>query len=237
MPGFTDTDLLAGSIDNIMKKTGRSREQAVAELRKHNPQGRLVSAAEVADTVLWLCGEGAGAITGQAIAVAGGAKSIPFQAMFMLFGPSKDGIAFRASTNNGASFASTKMLSSSGDSPQVSSIGEAVRVVWDDNYQKGNQRCFSGQAAMRGFYFGSIKNLSNNDGDSFVPMVISSGNNVYVAWLDNTPGNWETFFKKGVDLKEKLKSISVTWLPFSYSNLFLICALYQNSLFPAILVF
>src|ERR1700675_2085564 len=71
-PGFTDTDLVAGSIDNIMKKTGRSHEQAVAELAKHNPQGRLVTPAEVADAVLWLCGEGAGAITGQAIAVAGG---------------------------------------------------------------------------------------------------------------------------------------------------------------------
>src|SRR3954453_14818590 len=71
-PGFTDTDLVAGSIENIMKKTGRSREAALAELAKHNPQGRLVTPDEVADTVLWLCGEGAGAITGQAIAVAGG---------------------------------------------------------------------------------------------------------------------------------------------------------------------
>jgi 3-hydroxybutyrate dehydrogenase len=71
-PGFTDTDLVAGSIDTIMKKTGRSHEQAVAELAKHNPQGRLITPAEVADAVLWLCGEGAGAITGQAIAVAGG---------------------------------------------------------------------------------------------------------------------------------------------------------------------
>jgi 3-hydroxybutyrate dehydrogenase len=71
-PGFTDTDLVAGSIDNIMKKTGRSREQAMAELARHNPQGRLVTPREVADAVLWLCGEGAGAITGQAIAVAGG---------------------------------------------------------------------------------------------------------------------------------------------------------------------
>jgi 3-hydroxybutyrate dehydrogenase len=71
-PGFTDTDLLAGSIDNIMKKTGRSHEQAVADLSRYNPQGRLVTPAEVADTVLWLCGEGAGAITGQAIAVGGG---------------------------------------------------------------------------------------------------------------------------------------------------------------------
>jgi 3-hydroxybutyrate dehydrogenase len=71
-PGFTETDLLAGSIDNIMKKTGRDHAQAVAELAKHNPQGRLVAPAEVADAVLWLCGKGAGAITGQAIAVAGG---------------------------------------------------------------------------------------------------------------------------------------------------------------------
>jgi NAD(P)-dependent dehydrogenase (short-subunit alcohol dehydrogenase family) len=71
-PGFTDTDLLAGTIDNIIKKTGRSHEQALAEVATHNPQGRLVTPAEVADTVLWLCGEGAGAITGQAIAVAGG---------------------------------------------------------------------------------------------------------------------------------------------------------------------
>jgi NAD(P)-dependent dehydrogenase (short-subunit alcohol dehydrogenase family) len=71
-PGFTDTDLVAASIDTIMSKTGRSREQAVAELAKHNPQGRLVTPAEVADCVLWLCGDGASAITGQAIAIAGG---------------------------------------------------------------------------------------------------------------------------------------------------------------------
>jgi 3-hydroxybutyrate dehydrogenase len=71
-PGFTDTDLLTETIDNIMKKTGRSHEQAVAELAKHNPQARLIKPAEVADAVLWLCGEGASAITGQAIAVAGG---------------------------------------------------------------------------------------------------------------------------------------------------------------------
>jgi 3-hydroxybutyrate dehydrogenase len=71
-PGFTDTELLEGSIDTIMRKTGRSREQALAELAKHNPQGRLITPTEIADAVLWLCGDGARAITGQAIAVAGG---------------------------------------------------------------------------------------------------------------------------------------------------------------------
>jgi NAD(P)-dependent dehydrogenase (short-subunit alcohol dehydrogenase family) len=71
-PGFTDTDLVADSIDTIMKKTGRSRDDASAELARHNPQGRLVTPAEVADAVVWLCGPGASAVTGQAIAVAGG---------------------------------------------------------------------------------------------------------------------------------------------------------------------
>src|SRR5436305_4019953 len=63
-PGFTETDLLEGSLDNIMRKTGRTREQATAELAKHNPQGRLVTPSEVAAAVLLLCGEGASAITG-----------------------------------------------------------------------------------------------------------------------------------------------------------------------------
>lgn len=71
-PGFTDTDLVAASLDRIAAKTGRSREAALAELTRHNPQGRLVTPDEVADAVLWLCGPGAGAVTGQAIAVAGG---------------------------------------------------------------------------------------------------------------------------------------------------------------------
>ena len=71
-PGFTDTDLVAGSLDRIVEKTGRSRDEALAELVRHNPQKRLIEPREVADAVLWLCGEGARSVTGQAIAVAGG---------------------------------------------------------------------------------------------------------------------------------------------------------------------
>jgi 3-hydroxybutyrate dehydrogenase len=71
-PGFTNTDLVADSLDKIVERTGRGREEALAELVRHNPQGRLIEPREVADAVLWLCGEGARSVTGQAIAVAGG---------------------------------------------------------------------------------------------------------------------------------------------------------------------
>ncbi|MCQ4634680.1 SDR family oxidoreductase [Shinella sp. CPCC 100929] len=71
-PGFTDTPLIDGALDTISEKTGRSREEARASLARSNPQGRLVAPDEVAHTVLWLASEKATAITGQAIAVAGG---------------------------------------------------------------------------------------------------------------------------------------------------------------------
>ncbi len=71
-PGYTETDIVRTSIANVMAKTGRTEEQARAEFTAGNPQGRLVQADEVADTVAWLCGPAASAITGQSIAVCGG---------------------------------------------------------------------------------------------------------------------------------------------------------------------
>ncbi len=71
-PGYTETDIVRDALTNIQTKTGRSEADALAELVKHNPQGRLVQPAEVANAVLWLCLPGSESITGQAISVAGG---------------------------------------------------------------------------------------------------------------------------------------------------------------------
>ncbi len=71
-PGYTDTDLVRTAVANISAKTGRGETEALAELVSHNPQGRLVTPEEVADTVRWLCLPESASITGQSIAVAGG---------------------------------------------------------------------------------------------------------------------------------------------------------------------
>jgi NAD(P)-dependent dehydrogenase (short-subunit alcohol dehydrogenase family) len=71
-PGFTDTELLKESVANIVAKTGRTPEEARAELASRNPQKRLVEPEEVANAVAWLCLPGSEAVTGQTIAVAGG---------------------------------------------------------------------------------------------------------------------------------------------------------------------
>lgn len=71
-PGYTDTDIVRDSVARIVEKTGRSEDEARAEFVRGNPQGRLVTPAEVADAVAWLCSAGAGAVTGQSISVSGG---------------------------------------------------------------------------------------------------------------------------------------------------------------------
>jgi NAD(P)-dependent dehydrogenase (short-subunit alcohol dehydrogenase family) len=71
-PGYTHTPLLEASLANIADKTGRTRAEAEADLKRLNPQGRFVTPQEVADTVLWLCTPAARSITGQTISVSGG---------------------------------------------------------------------------------------------------------------------------------------------------------------------
>lgn len=71
-PGFADTPLIEEAVETITAKTGRSREEARAAFTRTNPQGRLVTPEEVADTVRWLVSPASKSITGQAIPVAGG---------------------------------------------------------------------------------------------------------------------------------------------------------------------
>lgn len=71
-PGFTETDIVSHSIDNIVHITGRSQEEARQELVKNNPQKRMIAPSEIANTVIWLCQPESNSINGQAIVIAGG---------------------------------------------------------------------------------------------------------------------------------------------------------------------
>ncbi|MDE3108884.1 MAG: SDR family oxidoreductase [Acidobacteriota bacterium] len=71
-PSYVDTEMTSGTIGNIVQKTGRSEEQALASLVAPNPQGRLIQPVEIAEAVVWLCGHNAASVTGQSIVIAGG---------------------------------------------------------------------------------------------------------------------------------------------------------------------
>lgn len=54
-PGYTDTDLVSDAVEKIVKKTGRSAEEAMALILADSGQKRLVRTAEVAAAVVALC--------------------------------------------------------------------------------------------------------------------------------------------------------------------------------------
>jgi hypothetical protein len=109
--------------------------------------------------------------------------------------PGNRDIFFAASNNNGTSFGPPINLSNNpGNSfdVQIAAIGNNVYVVWQDNTPGANDIFFAA-SNNNGTNFGTPINLSNNTGDSFDPQIAAVGNNVYVTWEDDTPGNNDIF--------------------------------------------
>lgn len=70
-PGYVDTPMTDRTVENIVAVSGRPADEVRETLARKQPIGRLITPAEVADAV-WFCVAN-GAVSGQAIAVDGGA--------------------------------------------------------------------------------------------------------------------------------------------------------------------
>jgi NAD(P)-dependent dehydrogenase (short-subunit alcohol dehydrogenase family) len=66
-PGYVDTPMTARTIANVVARTGRSAEAALASVLASARQERLLSPDEVAEAVLGLCAEAAAGTSGRAI--------------------------------------------------------------------------------------------------------------------------------------------------------------------------
>ena len=71
-PGYVDTDIVARQAPQIAKRMGISEDEARAYLAKGNRNRILLDSDEVAETVGWLCSDGARNVNGQTIQIAGG---------------------------------------------------------------------------------------------------------------------------------------------------------------------
>jgi hypothetical protein len=96
-------------------------------------------------------------------------------------------VSFIRSTDNGASFGSTKDFGS-GSNPQLDIISNNVYVVW-----QGNDGISFKASTNNGASFGSTKILSNSFGDD--PQISSSGTAVRVVWSESVSGNNEIMFR------------------------------------------
>jgi 3-hydroxybutyrate dehydrogenase len=71
-PGYVDTPMTDGGIARIVEKTGLTAEEARRRLEEMSPQKRMITVDEVAALAVYLCGDDARGITGQALNVDGG---------------------------------------------------------------------------------------------------------------------------------------------------------------------
>jgi 3-hydroxybutyrate dehydrogenase len=72
-PGWVHTQMSEQAVARIAEKTGRTAEQARAQLEAMSPQRRMIEPEEVAHSVLMLCADQARGIHGQTIVIDGGA--------------------------------------------------------------------------------------------------------------------------------------------------------------------
>lgn len=110
-------------------------------------------------------------------------------------------IYFRTSQDSGTSWSATKRLTNNAGIsayPSISSSGANVHVAWFDN-TPGNFEIYLISSADNGATWSSPKRLTNNAGSSYEPSLAANGANVYLAWKDRTPGNYEIYFKMSSD--------------------------------------
>ena len=74
-PTWVETELMRRNVAQLVAREGKGRtpEQAMADIARDNPQGRIIQPAEIASLVAFLCGDGAKGITAENIQVTGGA--------------------------------------------------------------------------------------------------------------------------------------------------------------------
>jgi NAD(P)-dependent dehydrogenase (short-subunit alcohol dehydrogenase family) len=71
-PAFVDTPMVDESAERIQRATGRSEVEARSALAAMNANGRLVTAEEVAESILHLCRPSSRSITGACLTIDGG---------------------------------------------------------------------------------------------------------------------------------------------------------------------
>jgi NAD(P)-dependent dehydrogenase (short-subunit alcohol dehydrogenase family) len=71
-PGYTDTDMLDRAVDNVVRYTGATADDARERLARDNPEGRIASVEEVASAVVGLID---GDRTGVALVVPGSTEA------------------------------------------------------------------------------------------------------------------------------------------------------------------
>jgi len=110
-------------------------------------------------------------------------------------------IYHKRSTDSGTTWSAAQRLTwISGGSYQPAiaiDSSKAIHVVWDDD-TSGNPDLYHKKSADGGLTWSAAQRLTWTLGHSYAPAIaIDSGSIIHIAWQDDTPGNYEIYYKKG----------------------------------------
>jgi hypothetical protein len=117
--------------------------------------------------------------------------------------PGHNEIYFRRSPDGGATWSGVKRLTwTSGDSvfPVIAiDTNDAIHIAWSDD-TPGNAAIYYRQSQDGGVTWSALKRLSWSSGTCQTPsLAAGSGNAVHIAWIDDTPGNPEVYYRRSPD--------------------------------------
>jgi Neuraminidase (sialidase) len=109
-------------------------------------------------------------------------------------------IYLKRSFDGGATWTANRRLTNTVDQswgPRIAVNGSNIYLAWYDRIP-GNYEIFFKRSIDGGATWTANRRLSSTAGMSYVPGIAVDGSNVYVVWYDDTPGNFELYFKKGI---------------------------------------
>jgi hypothetical protein len=118
------------------------------------------------------------------------------------FSPGSLEIYYKRSTNGGVAWGSAKRLSwTSGDS-QIAEIAvdtsDNLHVVWQDK-SPGDFDIYHKRSTNGGVNWSGTHRITWTFKGSYAPSIdIDSSNSIHLVWYDYTPGNYEIFYRKGI---------------------------------------
>jgi len=118
-------------------------------------------------------------------------------------------VFYRRSQNGGFNWEQEMKLTSDAAeayNPAVAVSGQVVSLAWHDR-RSGTEEIFYKRSTNQGTTWGADTRLTYTTGISWYPSISTSGNNVHLAWYDNTEGNYEIYYGLSTDY-------GANWMPF-----------------------
>jgi len=125
------------------------------------------------------------------------------QLMWSDYTPGDYEVFYRKSTDGGGTWSSSKRLTwTAGESefPAISvDSSNQIHVVWNDNVP-GNHEIYYKKSTDGGSNWTASQRLTYSAGASILAAIASdSSGNLHVFWQDDTPGNYEVYYKKFIN--------------------------------------